>query len=280
MPGIEEINSNDKRVTRLLKKKDKMNINQLTPKDTDNSTEEVVESSQESTVSIKPLEGETVCSEIETRINIEHKEKTLNDESEIEEQKKDTESCDPYEELEVPFVVNFDKSNEEPITNDVLAEKDTESLEIEDNLPGSPITVETPDRTTELLLNTSDISPIRTKILETALTPMLRQKTLEDYMQQSVGSCGNRSKKILDSLPTNKDINSEVHTSLCTPIQDPPETGTFLTFSRELPSHDAIPTGGSILKRKKPDYVDDISPCVKVFLIERKNHQTLITFYF
>lgn len=252
MPGIDEMttHNNNTRVTRGLRKKDKKPTETVPP---ENNNTQVVESSQETIVTIKPL-GE---------------EQPNTKKTEVVEAKKDTESCDPYEKFPVEINIDLDRPTTPILTtsNESAIEKDTDSAEIDDSLPGSPVTVETPTRTSELLLNTSDISPIRSK---TPPEPsVLVQKTLEDYMQQqgvvrsspkTVINCGNRSRKIVD-LANNQQIVEEAIVS--TPVR--PDSDKFLTFSRELPSSSAMPAGGSILKRKKPDFTDENnSPCVKV----------------
>lgn len=81
----------------------------------------------------------------------------------------ETETCNPYESLDVELTMALDEPTKSPLNNSELqlCEKETESAnfsetpEKDKNLPGSPVTTETPTRNTELLLNTTDISPIR-----------------------------------------------------------------------------------------------------------------------
>lgn len=272
------------------------------PKSTENNNTEVIESSQESIISIKPsshsisdetkkeTEMETEScnddTQVETQsiVDLQNEQDATSTETEICEAKRDTESCDPYEPISIEMEVQVDAPRK-PTINDfdqTVVAKETDSLSSNEteNLPSSPVTVETPTRTSELLLNTSDISPIRSS--NEILT--LKQKTLEDYVQSPtnrsakllslvsnsnslkindqsltdsvpVAVLGNRSKKIMESL------TKQVETTT-TPLLSREEN--FLTFSRELPSSSAVPAGGSILKRKKPDFSDDNSPCVKV----------------
>lgn len=264
-----------------------------------NNNTEVIESSQESIVDIKPLcdsvsketkedtEMETESCNADT--NIENQNEVENNdlpnktqtftETEIADSKKDTESCDPYEAVSISIEVQIE-TPKKPIINDsdlTAVVKDTDSLSpTGEDLPGSPVTVETPTRTSELILNTSDISPIR--LNEKSEKPALKQKTLEDYVHQQ---SNNRSAKLLslvsnapnlehgsetltDSVPVTVLACSSSENIVNDAKERTREPDVFLTFSRELPSSSAVPVGGSILKRKKPDFTEDISPCVKV----------------
>lgn len=270
------------------------------PNHTENNNTEVIESSQESIISIKPS-SDTVSNETKKETEIEtescnddtqietqnvvdeqNKQEATLTETEICEAKRDTESCDPYEPISIEVEVQVD-TPKKPNINDSdcnLIAKETDSLNETKDLPSSPVTAETPTRNSELLFNTSDISPITLK----NETPTLKQKTLEDYVQ----SPSNRSAKLLSlvSYSNNLKMNDENLTdsvrvtvmgnkSKTVPdsLAKMEETSTapilnqeenFLTFSRVLPSSSAVPAGGSILKRKKPDFGDDNSPCVKV----------------
>lgn len=279
------LNGRPIRNTRRLNKRNKETIPEQSKVNKDivnNNNTQIVESSQESIISIKPLseQPKKMVSETEScsvatdtentiTINTDNEKQTSVSNKEIIEATKDTESCNSYESFSVEIVIDVSKPVTPSITSSdmVAIEKDTESIEMDKNLPGSPITVETPTRTNELLLNTSDISPIRLNTSDTLL-----QRKSDHYVQEemnkspkitkaTIASYGNRSKKIMD-LANNQQIQTD--TKFCI-IDQQEESNAFLTFSRELPSSNAIPAGGSILKRKKPDFTDDYSPCVKVF---------------
>lgn len=252
LPGLDDISLNLPRVTRRLRKREQKTPETITSPENNNT--QVVESSQDTIVHIKPLgESET--------------------QSKPKEKVDETENCNSSEKINV----DLDRPVVPELTPTLLegAEKETESIEPDDSLPGSPITVETPTRTSELRSNTSQISPIRSKT-----TPLV-QKTLEEYMEtprttpKTVLNCGNRSKKLVDLANNQQQVEEE--RIVATPVgKQESDKEAFLTFSRELPSSSAVPPGGSILKRKNPDFTDDSSsPCVKV-CIEIKFLSTLL----
>lgn len=297
------------RLTR--RSRNKIDVDPPMPPQEDNNSE-VIESSQDSLVSIRPLSN-TVLEQTTEKTEIETKscasvetEKPMN-ESDVAAANKDTETCDPYEPISVDACLQLDEPKK-PVLNEsdrYLADKDTDTLTPlivnGDDLPGSPVTVETPKRTSELLLNTSSISPIKTSSEGSAeseggksgptaeLKSPLTQKTLEDYMYQANNRSAkllslvstapplkirasddppdsvpvavlesNRSKRMLDSVASSKQPEEATSTP-----ETRSEEDNILTFSRELPSSSALPAGGSILKRKRPDFPDE-SPCVKV----------------
>lgn len=116
------------------------------------SENQIIESSQESLVEVLPLNASKTA-------DVENKNESLT-ESEKAECKKDTESCNPDEILlDVHPVLKLDFQNKQLTESDrEICEKDTESLPLVDDLPSSPVTMETLNRTCELILNTSDIS--------------------------------------------------------------------------------------------------------------------------
>lgn len=273
--------------------------------DAPNSENQVIESSQESIVEVLPLNASKNPDEDSLT------------ESEKAECRKDTESCNPDEVLEdVQCVLKLDVQKKNLTDSDrEICDKDTESMSFIDELPSSPVTVETPTRVSELLLNTSDISPIRnvsssprpvidedeTQVLfvpsaESEFTKQsntreeepatytnlrsakllslisgktpLRVKTRSSVPQKlnvvSVASPKtDRIKKMMASLEQKKLDSDSGCSSKSTMSVD---VDNLLKFERDVPSPLAVPAGGSILKRKKPDSFDENSPCPKVTL--------------
>lgn len=105
----------------------------------------------------------------------------------------ETETCNPYESIDVELTMKLDEPTKSPLNNSEmeLCEKETESAnfsetpEKDKNLPGSPITTETPTRNTELLLNTTDISPIKSPENKTLVVFEQLNETLTDTNEPS-----------------------------------------------------------------------------------------------
>lgn len=242
---------------------------------------EVIESSQENIINITPVQTPSTdrcsfSSETKTQINDnlnpqkdkescnscevlkesitdstptpEHR-KAAFTESQITNSKKDTESCDPYELIEVASELNLNTPKKPDLdeTGKELSEKNTDSLETD--LPGSPVTKDTPERRSELLHSTCDISPIKS------------EETQQSNTRQRVNQPTNRSARLIALLPSPLDVKEGEREG---EAEADGGKDLFLNLERELPSCSAIPSGGSILKRRRPDFSDDSSPCLKV----------------
>ncbi|EFA10163.2 mucin-4 [Tribolium castaneum] len=123
-----------------------------------------------------------------------------------------------------------------------------------DDLPGSPVTCDTPDRTSELLNNTLDISPISSE-QEAPPTPAPipnRRTARLLRMANSSLQIANSDRKWFGKKPPSP--------SVCKMKLRKEETLDLLTFSREVPSPMTVPASG-ILKRKSED--DSGAPVAK-----------------
>ncbi|RZC32277.1 nascent polypeptide-associated complex subunit alpha, muscle-specific form-like [Asbolus verrucosus] len=133
-----------------------------------------------------------------------------------------------------------------------------------DDLPGSPVTCDTPDRTTELLNNTSDISPINSGE-ETTVTPKTK------YPPNEVTNL--RVARLLQMVNSNVQVSNtgrrwfgNKHSPSSSRVRKmrmkKEENLDILTFSREVPSPLTVPASG-ILKRKFNNFEETGTPSPK-----------------
>ncbi|XP_063918196.1 uncharacterized protein LOC135133658 [Zophobas morio] len=171
-------------------------------------------------------------------------EKVTKEEVHVNDTSLDTLTCDS-----IPS-----KEETPTLDSENLGEVDTLTLSpvrspTKQDLPGSPVTCDTPERTTELLNNTSDISPISST--SEVATP-----------KQATNEVSNRRvARLLQMVNSNVQVSTEGRRWFGNKVSSPSsgrirkirmkkeENLDILTFSREVPSPLTVPASG-ILKRK------------------------------
>lgn len=197
-------------------------------------------------------------------------EKVTKEEVHVNDTSLDTLTCDS-----IPS-----KEETPALDSENLGEVDTLTLSpvrspTKQDLPGSPVTCDTPERTTELLNNTSDISPISSTSEVT--TP-----------KQATNEVSNRRvARLLQMVNSNVQVSTEGRRWFGNKVSSPSsgrirkirmkkeENLDILTFSREVPSPLTVPASG-ILKRKfnNVDEVATPSPKVSKYFYSQPNYDT------
>lgn len=155
---------------------------------------------------------------------------------------------------------------EKPVLSEsdqIISQIDTHSLRLdcqsptqpkpEENLPSSPVTCDTPDRTMELLNSTCDLSPISStsSLEELTVLPNTKQK------KSNLSSSFVRGSKLLQMVNVQMGASPSLAYAKKRRTKTAQEENVnILTFSREIPSPLTVP-GGSILKRKF-NHSDDV----------------------